>query len=100
MKRLKLLVAVAATILFVGCTATQSVSLSSQTSSGKKVSASVSQFNFLALTPMSLERASEVIVQLNQKCGGTGVNGISTKTKGVWLLIGVNEIVEATGYCN
>jgi hypothetical protein len=100
MKKLKLLVAAASIAMFVGCTATNSVSLSSKTTAGKKVTAEVSSLNFLGLTPISLEKSSEVIDLLNQQCGGAGVSGISTKLSSTWLFIPVKESIQATGYCN
>ncbi len=100
MKKLKLLIVAASIAMFMGCTATHAVSLSSKSTSGKKVSAEVSSLNFFGLTPISLEKSSEVLDLLNQQCDGAGVSGISTKTSSTWLLIPVKENVEATGYCN
>ncbi|MGL1936570.1 MAG: hypothetical protein OCD01_16185 [Fibrobacterales bacterium] len=100
MKKIKLLVVAASIAMFMGCTATHSVSLSAKTTAGKKVTAEVSSLNFLGLTPISMEKSSEVIDLLDQQCGGTGVSGISTKYSSTWLFLPIKETIQATAYCN
>ena len=86
------------TLLLAGC-ATQAVSLSTLDNAGEKVTAEVSQFNILGLTPMTVEQATQVLDDLNDQCGGNGVTGITTRTGSIYAIIGMIEKIEATGYC-
>lgn len=97
MKRLRSLVPLAA-VLLSGC-ATTAVSLSVLEYPGREVRAEVSKFSVLWLTPISLERARELLDDLNEQCDGTGVTGLTTKTSSTWVLVGQIEKVEVSGYC-
>ena len=85
-------------LLLAGC-ATQAVTLSSLDQPGDQVMAEVSQFNILGLSPLTIEQAAEVVNNLNEQCGGTGVTGVTTRTGSIYAIIGIIEKIEATGFC-
>lgn len=85
-------------LLLAGC-ATQAISLSTMDNAGTQVTAEVSQFNILGLTPLSIEQATALLDDLNDQCGGAGVTGVTTKTGSIYAVIGIIEKIEATGYC-
>jgi len=87
-----------ATVL-AGC-GTNSVTLSTLPEpGGTMVTAEVSKFSPLWLSPLPVEEAAGLLANLNEQCGGTGVNGITTRTSITWVVIGQIEKVEAVGYC-
>jgi hypothetical protein len=91
--------ALLAVTLVVGC-GTNSVTLSTLPEpAGRRVTAEVSKFSPLWLSPLSLEKAAELLTDLNDQCGGTGVTGITTRTSITWVVIGQIEKVEVVGYC-
>ena len=79
--------------------ATASVSYSNVTPGKQTVSAKSSKFNFLGLTPTPMDRLTALRDSLDQQCGGRGVTGIVAKTSTVYVIIGVIEKTEVTGYC-
>ena len=79
--------------------ATASVSYSDLAPGKKPVSARSSKFNLFGLTPTPMERLSELRDTLNQQCGERGVTGIVARTSTVYVIIGVIEKTEVTGYC-
>ena len=79
--------------------ATASVSYSEVAPGTQPVSAKSSKFSFLGLTPTPMERLTEVRDALNEQCGRRGVTGIVAKTSTVYVIIGVIEKTEVTGYC-
>ena len=97
MKALRTLV-ILSPLLLAGC-ATQAVSLSTLDNAGTSVTAEISKFNILGLTPMPIEIAAELLDDLNEQCGGAGVTGLTTRTSTIYAIIGLIEKVEATGYC-
>ena len=97
MKAVRALAALTA-VLVAGC-ATTAVSLSVLQHPGREVRAEVSKFSILWLSPITLERARELLDDLNEQCVGTGVTGVTTKTSSTWVLIGQIEKVEVSGYC-
>ena len=97
MKRILALASLA--LLLAGC-AVKSVSLSSISADrGQLVRASVSRLNLLFLSPLPQERLELLLAELDGKCQGAGVTGITTKTSEGWVLIGMVEKTEASGYC-
>jgi len=91
-------IGVLAMVLLAGC-ATTAVSVSVLQNPGREVSAHASHFSVLWLSPISIERAHELLEELDEKCDGRGVTGITTKTSSTWVLVGQIERVEVTGYC-
>ena len=83
----------------VSACATVSVSYSDVAVGTQPVSAKSSKLNFLGLTPTPMERLTALRDELNDKCGGRGVTAIVSKTSTVYVIIGVVEKTEVTGYC-
>ena len=79
--------------------ATASMSYSDIAPGTQPVSAEVSKFNFLGFTPTPLERLTALRDSLKQQCGDRGVTGVVAKTSTQWVIIGVIEKTEVTGYC-
>jgi hypothetical protein len=86
-------------LVAVSACATASVSFSSVTPGKKVVSAKSSKFNFLGLTPTPMARLVALRDSLEAKCGGGGVTGIVARSSTVYVIIGVIEKTEVTGYC-
>ncbi len=101
MKTIRNLVAFVAFIALMGCSGTMPVQAGGEISkhNGTKVTASVSSANFLGFTPMSLETAEGAIAELQSKCNGGRVTGVTTMVKRTFLFIIVNEALEVSGYC-
>jgi hypothetical protein len=91
----------AAAVALVGCSGTLPVQSGGviEKNSGTKVTASVSQMNFLGFTPMGLATADGAISQLQHKCNGGKVTGVTSLVRRTFLFIVVNEEFEASGYC-
>lgn len=87
------------TLVAVSACATASVSYSNVTPGKQPVSAKASKFNVFGLTPTSMERLTELRDQLNEQCGERGVTGIVARSSTIFVLIGVIEKTEVTGYC-
>ena len=98
MRLTKQLLGLAVLVAASAC-ATASVSYSDVAPGNQPVSAKSSKFNFLGLTPTQMERLAEVRDALNEQCGDRGVTGIVAKTSTVYVIIGVIEKTEVTGYC-
>jgi hypothetical protein len=79
--------------------ATASVSYSDVAPGAQSVSAESSKFNFLGLTPTPMERLTALRDSLNEQCGDGGVTGVVARTSTVYVIIGVIEKTEVTGYC-
>lgn len=79
--------------------ATASVSYSDVAPGTQPVFAESSKFNFLGLTPTSMERLAELRDALNAQCGGNGVTGVVAKTSTVYAVIGFLEKTELMAYC-
>jgi hypothetical protein len=63
------------------------------------VFAESSKFNVLGLSPTPMERLTELRDSLSHQCGDRGVTGIVAKASTVFVIIGVIEKTEVTGYC-
>ncbi len=79
--------------------ATASVSYSNVAPGTQPVFAESSKFNVLGLSPTPMERLTELRDSLSDQCGDRGVTGIVAKTSTVFVIIGVIEKTEVTGYC-
>jgi hypothetical protein len=79
--------------------ATVSVSYSDVAPGKQPVSAKSSKLNLFGLTPTPMERLNALRDTLNEQCGNRGVTGIVAKTWTVYVIIGVIEKTEVTGYC-
>jgi hypothetical protein len=89
----------AALVLSISACATQSVSYSEVAPGTRPVFAESSHFNFLGLTPTSMERLTELRDALRTQCGGGPVTGVVTKTSTIYAIVGVVEKTEVMGYC-
>ena len=98
MRFAKQLSALAILVVASAC-ATASVSYSEVRPGQQSVSAESSKFNFLGFTPTPMERLTELRDSLNEQCGNRGVTGIVAKTSTVYVIIGVIEKTQVTGYC-
>jgi hypothetical protein len=98
MRLAKPLVGLALLVAAAAC-ATASVSYSNVTPGKQPVSAKSSKFNVLGLTPTPMERLTQLRDSLSAQCGNRGVTGIVAKTSTVFVIIGVIEKTEVTGYC-
>jgi hypothetical protein len=100
MKAFKLALAAAAVAL-VGCSGTLPVQSGGviEKNSGTKVTATVSQINFLGFSPMDLNTAGNAIAELQHKCNGGKVTGVTSLVRRTFLFIVVKEEFEASGYC-
>ncbi len=78
---------------------TASVSYSDVAPGTQPVSAKSSKFNFLGLTPTSMEKLTALRDSLNEQCGGRGVTGMVAKTSTIYAIVGVVEKTEVTGFC-
>lgn len=87
------------TLFLANCTTTSSVSLSDYNKGGKKVTAKASGYNFLGLSPISLEKSSTVLDKLKSQCETSNVTGITSKTSFTGIILGGLETVEASAYC-
>lgn len=90
-----------ATVALVGCSGTLPVQAGGviEKNGGNKVNASASQMNFLGFSPMELGTAEGVIADLQKKCNGGKVTGVTTVVRRTFLFIIVKEDLEASGYC-
>jgi hypothetical protein len=79
--------------------ATASVSYSTVAPGKQPVSAKSSKFNFLGLTPTPMAQLTALRDSLDQQCGSRGVTAIVAKTSTIFVIIGVIEKTEVTGYC-
>jgi hypothetical protein len=101
MKKTLFAIGAFAMLAMVGCSATLPSAMggSIQKNSGKKVTASVSNFNLLGLSPTSLDKMSEVSAQLQSQCSGGAVTGVASTLSETYLVIGFNETISASGFC-
>jgi outer membrane lipoprotein SlyB len=101
MKKSFLAIAAISALVLSGCAATQSASIGGTYTVpvGKKVSASTSHFNLLALSPASADELDGVLQDLAKQCGGKKVTGITTHYAPRSFIIAIAENISATGYC-
>jgi hypothetical protein len=101
MNKIRFSFAAAAFALLVGCSGTMPVQAGGEIAknSGTKVYSSVTTTNFLGFNPMDLATAEGVVAELQSKCNGGHVTGVTSLVKRTWLLIVVNETLEVSGYC-
>lgn len=90
-----------ATVALVGCSGTLPVQAGGviEKNTGTRVEAVASQFNFLGFSPMALGTAEGVIAELQKKCNGGKVTGVTTLVRRTFLFIIIKEELEASGYC-
>ena len=86
-------------LVVLGACATASVSYSDVAPGSTPVSAESSKFNFLGLTPTSMDQLAELRDELAAQCGDRGVTGVVARSSTVYALIGVIEKTELIGYC-
>ena len=67
---------------------------------GREVSAEVSVFNVLGLTPTEIADIENLREELAEQCEGGTVTGIATLSSTVWVVIGVLEKSRVVGYCS
>ena len=91
----------AAAISMVGCSGTLPVQAGGviEKNNGTKVTADVSQINFLGFSPMDLNTAGSAISDLQKKCNGGKVTGVTTLVRRTFFFIVVKEEMEVSGYC-
>lgn len=101
MNKFRFFAAAAAFAFLVGCSGTMPVQAGGEISknSGTKVYASVSTANFLGFNPMNLEKAEGAIAELQSKCNGGNVTGVTSLVKRTFMFIIVKETLEVSGYC-
>jgi len=101
MKKIRFILAAAAFLALVGCSGTLPVQAGGEITknTGNKVYASVSSMNFLGFNPMSLATAEGAISELQSKCNGGTVTGVTSLVKQTYLIIIVKETLEVSGYC-
>lgn len=100
MKFLKSMAVVSTVLFFAACSATLPSSAGEiEKNSGKKVYATVSSLNFLAFTPITIEKSSEAIDELAKQCDSGEVTGISSLVKQTYFIVVVKEEFSVSGYC-
>ena len=98
MRRTLNAVAVAAVTILVGCYSLP-VSATVVTRPGTRVTAEASKFNPFWLSPLPEDTSAELLDDLLQQCGGSGLTGVTIGTQTAWVIIGQQEKIVATGYC-
>lgn len=86
-------------VAFLSACATASVSYSDVAPGTQPVSADASKFNFLGFTPTPIETINGLRDNLRQQCGGRAVTGVVARSSTVYVIIGVIEKTEVSGYC-
>ena len=94
----KLFILAAVCVMLTGCGSLVSLSYPGQyEGQGKRVTASMTHFNFLMLMPAS---GTEVLLNdLKEQCGGKQVVGIHAEASTRNVFIGLLESVSVSGYC-
>ncbi len=91
----------AVAVALIGCSGTLPVQSGGviEKNTGTKVSATVSQINFLGFSPMGLTVAEGALAELQSKCNGGKVTGVTSLVRRTFLFIVVKEDLEVSGYC-
>ncbi len=97
----KVLAFLAVSLALVGCSGTLPVQAGGviERNSGTKVTTSVSSMNILGFTPMSMETAEQAISDLQAKCQGGKVTGVTSLVRQTTFIIVTSETFEVSGYC-
>ncbi|HSQ42820.1 MAG TPA: lipoprotein [Fibrobacteraceae bacterium] len=97
----KIFVLLVAALLLAGCGGTMPVQAGGviAKNSGTKVTSAVTSMNILGFTPMKLETAEQAISDLQKKCDGGNVTGVTAMVRQTYLFVLVKERLEVSGYC-
>jgi hypothetical protein len=90
--------ALAGVTALVGC-GTYPVAATVVAQPGKAVSAEASKFSPFWLSPLPIETSGELLDDLLDQCGGTGLTGVTITTSIAWAVIGQVEKMRASAYC-
>ena len=99
MRRILNAAALAAVTILAGCVSLP-VSATVVTRPGTRVTAEASKFNPFWVSPLPMETSGQLIDDLLQQCGGEGLTGVTIATQTAWVIIGQQEKIVATAYCN
>lgn len=97
MNKLNALALVGATVA-LGC-GTYPVAATIVAQPGRAVTAEASKFSPFWLSPLPIETSGELLDDLLEQCGGTGLTGVTITTSIAWAVIGQVEKMRASAYC-